>query len=159
MNEAPGWRGEVIGIHLAEDAEGRMLPVAEVEAVAGRGLRGDRYFNSRGSYSDRPDPSREMTLVESEALDALQRDYALVLEPGASRRNITTRGVALNHLVDKEFRVGAARLRGLRLCEPCTHLEKVSGLPVRKGLVHRGGLRCQILEGGPIKLGDAVLPD
>src|SRR5207245_11402230 len=109
MSETPPtWRGEVVGIHLASEAEREMLPVDSVEAVAGQGLRGDRYFSASGTYSDRPDPSREVTLIEVEALEGLARDYAITLPRGASRRNITTQGVALNHLVERDFHVGGA---------------------------------------------------
>src|SRR5258708_36370845 len=133
-----------------------MRSVDQVRAVPGQGLEGDRYFLAVGTYSDRPEPSREVTLIESEALEALARDYAQELPPGASRRNITTAGIALNHLVGHEFQVGAVKLRGIRLCEPCNHLEAVTGKEVRPGLVHRGGLRCQILTEGQISTGDPI---
>jgi MOSC domain-containing protein YiiM len=158
MAQSSGWTGEVVAIHMAANAEGEMRSVENVEAVAGRGLVGDRYYLAIGTYSDKGGSDRQVTLVETEALEGLAREYHIELLPGASRRNITTRGVALNHLVDREFTVGPARLRGLRLCEPCKHLEAVVGLPVRPGLVHRGGLRCEILAGGEIGVGDAIQP-
>jgi MOSC domain-containing protein YiiM len=146
----------VVSIHVAATGEGQMQPVERVEAVAGKGLIGDRYFLGAGTYSKEPRPDRQVTLIESEALEALARDYKVELEPGASRRNITTRGVALNHLVGREFSVGPARLRGIKLCEPCNHLEAMTGREVRPGLVHRGGLRCEILSGGEISVGDSI---
>ena len=73
-----------------------------------------------------------------------------------SRRNITTRGVALNHLVGRTFRVGGAVFKGLRLCEPCGHLEQLTGRQVRPGLVHRGGLRSEIIETGLVSVGDQL---
>lgn len=158
MSEMRSWSGEVVSIHLATEAEGEMVAVDHVEAVAGKGLVGDRYFAGNGTYSDRPGPDRQVTLIEAEALDGLMRETQIELPPGASRRNITTRGVALNHLIDREFAVGDTRLRGLRLCEPCAHLEKVTGLDVRPGLVHRGGLRCEIVAGGEIRVGDSIRP-
>jgi MOSC domain-containing protein YiiM len=148
--------GRVVSIHVSSTAEGTMTAVDAVRAVPGKGLEGDRYFLSAGTYSDRPDASREVTLIESEALEALSRDYKITLPPGASRRNITTAGVSLNHLVGQEFQVGDVRLRGLRLCEPCNHLEAVCGQEVRPGLIHRGGLRCQILNEGRIGTGDVI---
>lgn len=135
-----------------------MLPVDEVRAVPTRGLEGDRYFEATGSYSDRPGPGREVTLIESEALEALARDYQIALPTGASRRNIATRRVALNHLIGRQFRVGDVLLEGVKLCEPCNHLEAVTGLGLRPGLVHRGGLRAQVLEGGLIRVGDSITP-
>lgn len=148
--------GEVISIQIAPEAAGPLVQVEQIKAVAGMGLEGDRYYHRRGTYSPKHDPSREATFIEIEALEALRRDYDLNLSPPESRRNIVTRGVALNHLVGREFRVGEAVFRGVRLCEPCTHLEQVSGKNVRAGLVHRGGLRAQILQSGLVRVGDAV---
>jgi MOSC domain-containing protein YiiM len=134
-------------------------PVEQVRAVAGMGLEGDRYYLRTGSFSKKHDESREATLIESEALEALAREDGLQLTSAESRRNITTRGVALNHLVGKEFRVGAATLRGIRLCEPCGHLEQLTGRKVREGLIHRGGLRAQIVQSGVIQVGDSIEVD
>jgi MOSC domain-containing protein YiiM len=156
-NGRPLWRGKVVSIHVAERAGGLMRPVDESRAVAGRGLEGDRYHDGRGYYSDHPGPEREVTLIEAETLEALERDHGQRVEPGETRRNITTRGVPLNHLVGKHFRVGGAVLRGVELCEPCRHLVDVTGnrslLPT---LVHRGGLHAQILEDDVIRSGDEV---
>ncbi|NOY99712.1 MAG: MOSC domain-containing protein [Chloroflexi bacterium] len=148
--------GSVISIQITPEGAGNLHPVDNVRAVAGMGLEGDRYFYRTGTYSKKHDESREVTLIEIETLEALARDYNLKLTPVDSRRNITTRGAALNHLVGKEFRVGEAVLRGIRLCEPCKHLETVTGQPVRAGLVHRGGLRAQIVVSGTIRVGDAI---
>jgi len=135
-----------------------MVSVPAVRAVPGQGLEGDRYHARKGTYSPTHGPSREVTLIESEAVEALRRDYEVEFEAGMSRRNIVTRGVPLNHLVGREFRIGEVALRGIRLCEPCGHLEEVSGRPVRKGLVHRGGLRAQVVTGGTIRPGDPIEP-
>jgi MOSC domain-containing protein YiiM len=148
--------GSVVSIHIAERGSAPMAAAAEARAVPGRGLEGDRYFKETGTYSNEPGPAREVTLIEIEALDALKRDYEIQLEPGNARRNIVTRGVALNHLVGLEFRVGPVTLRGIRLCEPCSHLEDLTREKVRTGLVHRGGLRAQILTMGTIRVGDTV---
>jgi len=78
------------------------------------------------------------------------------LQPGDARRNIVTRGVPLNHLVGKEFTLGGVTLRGVRLCEPCTHLEGLTEKGVLTGLIHRGGLRAQIIKDGTIRVGDAI---
>jgi MOSC domain-containing protein YiiM len=132
-----------------------MSTVEQVRAVAARGLEGDRYFLGLGTFW-KPKPDYEVTLIEIEALEALERDYGVVLVPAEARRNIVTRGLALNHLVGQEFQVGEAILRGLRLCEPCAHLERLTHTDLIQGLTHRGGLRAQILIGGAIKVGDAV---
>lgn len=126
--------------------------VGEVIARAGLGLEGDRTFRPEGN-----EPAEEITLIEAEAIEALNRDAGVPFGLGESRRNLVTRGVALNHLVGREFAVGAVRLRGVELCEPCGRLQKLTRPGVLKGLIHRGGLRAQILDGGPIREGDPVV--
>ena len=152
------WTGEVVSIHIAPEKEDPMQSVESVHAVPAHGLEGDRYFFAKGTYSDRPGPSREITLIELEAIEALARDNEITIEPGAARRNLVTRGAALNHLVGREFRVGDVRLRGIRLCEPCAHLEALTRRGVLGGLVHRDGLRAQILTEGRIQVGDPIVP-
>ena len=148
--------GRVVSLYVGPAASARMEAVESVRAVAGRGIEGDRYFLRAGTYSRKDGPDREITLIETEALEALARDYALTLDASESRRNVATRGVALNHLVGRTFRVGEATIRGLRLCEPCGHMERLCGKPVRPGLVHRGGLRAEILTDGFIRIGDPI---
>jgi MOSC domain-containing protein YiiM len=134
-----------------------MRGVQSVHAVPGKGLEGDRYFSGEGCFSQNPGSGRDVTLIEAEALEALERELNLVVGSGETRRNIITRGVALNHLVDREFIVGEVRLRGMRLCEPCNGLVEITGKPsILPGLIHRGGLRCDILSEGVISVGDAV---
>jgi MOSC domain-containing protein YiiM len=134
-----------------------MIGVDHTRAVAGRGLEGDRYYEGAGFYSDDPGPIREVSLIEEETIEALRRDHNLALAAGVTRRNITTRGVPLNHLVGREFRVGEATLRGVELCEPCKHLVDVTGVrSLLPALVHRGGLHAQILSSGEINVGDAI---
>jgi MOSC domain-containing protein YiiM len=150
--------GNIVSIQITPEGEGKLESVNQVNAVAGQGLEGDRYFHKTGTYSKKHKPSREATFIEAEALEALGRDYKLELSALESRRNITTRGVALNHLVGKSFRVGEAVFRGLELCEPCGHLEQMTGRQVRAGLVHRGGLRAEIVESGLVSVGDRIDP-
>lgn len=150
-------RGRVVSIHIADAAGSPMKAVEEVRALPGRGLEGDRYFRRTGTYSARAGADREVTLIETEALDALLRDYGAVVFPGETRRNIATRGVPLNHLVGRIFRVGSTTARGLRLCEPCSHMEELAGKRIRAALVHRGGLRAEILTEGVIRVGDDVI--
>ena len=149
------WNGILDSIHIATAAKEPMQSVKEVRALPGVGLEGDRYALQQGTFW-KPQPDHELTLIEVEAIEALQRDYAVELAPGAARRNLVTRGVPLNHLVGREFSIGEVRLRGLRLCEPCEHLQKLTGQPVIKGLRHRGGLRAQILNEGMVHVGDVV---
>lgn len=154
------WRGEVAAIYIGPEAKQPMTAVESVTAVAGRGLEGDRYFYQRGSTShkDRIEPKQNITLIESEAIEAAAATYSVELTPADSRRNVVTRGVALNHLVGKEFTVGETRLRGIKLNEPCRHLAAVAGKPMIKLLRHRGGLRAEIVVGGRIAVGDEITP-
>jgi len=158
MVRIPEWVGEILSIHIADTKEAPMRSVERVRAVPGKGLEGDRYFHARGTYSDRPDPSREVTLIESEAIDAMARDSKVRIAAGDARRNIVTRGVPLNHLVGQDFSIGDVILRGIRLCEPCTHLEGLTRKGVLGALVHRGGLRAQVVVEGVIRVGDSVRP-
>ena len=151
------WKGFVESIHIASAAKGPMRALDQVQAIPGAGLEGDRYALQQGTFS-KPLPEFELTLIEAEAIEALKRDYGAELAAGEARRNLVTRGVPLNHLVGHDFQIGKVRLRGIRLCEPCGHLEGVTGQPVIKGLRHRGGLRAQILSQGAIRVGDAVYP-
>lgn len=147
--------GTVESIYVASDAGATPQAVDHAVAIPGAGLEGDRYALKRGTFY-KPTPDHELTLIEAEAIEALRRDYHVDLAVGDARRNIVTRDVPLNHLVGKEFAVGDVRLRGIRLCEPCDYLQKVTGKPVIKGLLHRGGLRAQILTQGTIRVGDKV---
>ncbi|MBI3821834.1 MAG: hypothetical protein HY289_04035 [Planctomycetes bacterium] len=147
-----------MGIFIAQHKGTDLHAIDKVEAVAGRGLTGDRYFLKDGTFSAKDGPDREVTLIEAEALDGLAHEYEIALQPVQSRRNLLTRGVPLNHLVGKTFKVGPVVLRGIRLCEPCGHLEKLTCTGVEKGLKHRGGLRAQIVSGGLLEIGVNVTP-
>ena len=146
--------GTVVLITIAKAGGEAIASIDQVHAVAGRGLEGDRYFNKVGTFSSSPGGGRDVTLIESEAIDDVARDCARELDYKGTRRNIVTRGVALNDLIDKEFRIGDVRIRGVRLCEPC----KVSfpDADVKKALVSRGGLRADILSDGVIRVGDTI---
>lgn len=148
--------GVVVSIHITPVSKGQMVSIKAVKAVKGRGLEGDRYFYQVGTFSHKPAADREVTLIEIEAIVALARDYGIELSPGNSRRNIVTKGFPLNHLVGRKVRLGEATLLGIRLCEPCSHLERLTQKGVRPALVHRGGLRAQVLTNGLIQVGDPI---
>jgi MOSC domain-containing protein YiiM len=150
------FRGEVVSIHVAPMAGAPMESRQHTEAIVGRGLEGDRYLEGTGYWSKTPGAGREVTLIEIEAIEALEREKGIVIAAGAARRNIVTRGVPLNHLVGHEFQVGAVRLLGARLCEPCDYLEGLTTKGILTGLLHRGGLRATIVSGGAIRIGDVV---
>ena len=153
------FRGKLVGIFVAPRKGADLQPIAQVEAVAGRGLIGDRYFLKDGTFSKKDDPEREVTLIEAESLASLAHEYEIALQPAHARRNLLTRGVPLNHLVGQTFKVGNVVLRGIRLCEPCSHLEKLTCKGVQKGLIHRGGLRAQVIAGGLLEVGAAIVLD
>jgi len=149
------WSGTVESIHVAPGAKAPMQSVEKVEAIPGVGLEGDRYALKLGTFY-KPQPDFELTLIEAEAIEAIKREYEVSMPAGDARRNVVTRGVALNHLVGREFTIGGVKIRGIRLCEPCSHLQALTERPVIKALRHRGGLRAQILSAGTIRVGDVV---
>ena len=136
----------VVAIHLGEARKPELWPVDTVRAVAGQGLEGDRYFFEGGA-----EPGRALTLVEEEAVEDVG------LSPGATRRQVTTRGVRLNDLVGKRFRVGEVECYGVELCEPCSHLERLTRPGIMRDLVHRAGINADILTDGTISVGDDVV--
>ncbi|HUG82107.1 MAG TPA: MOSC domain-containing protein [Bryobacterales bacterium] len=148
--------GTLLAIYIAPAKAAELQNVPQARAVPGSGIEGDRYFRGEGTSTKPGNPSTEVTLIETESLEALERDYSISLSPAATRRNLLTSGVALNHLVGRDFQVGEVTLRGLRLCEPCGHLEKLTQKDVEKGLLHRGGLRAQVLTAGMLRAGDEI---
>jgi MOSC domain-containing protein YiiM len=147
--------GTIEFIYIAPAATAPTVAVKEALAIPGVGLDGDRYALRQGTFS-KPEPDFELTLIEAEAIEALKRDYNVELAPGEARRNLVTRGIALNHLVGRDFQIGEVKVHGIRLCEPCDHLQRLTGRQVIKGLRHRGGLRAQILTQGAIRVGDSL---
>jgi MOSC domain-containing protein YiiM len=147
------FEGTVVSINITPIEEAPMQSVDEVRAIPGRGLEGDRYFDNKGRT---PEPRKELTLIEAEAIEAFNHELNVEFGLGDSRRNVVTRGVPLNHLVGKEFWVGEVKARGIMLCEPCAHLQKLTIKQVLPGLVHRAGLRAQILNEGIIRVGAKV---
>ena len=142
--------GEVEALVIAVAAESAMELVDEVLAIAGHGLEGDRYAAGSGTFASGR-PGSALTLVDASVLDALGREVD-------HRRNVVVRGTDLNALVGREFTLGEARCRGRRLCEPCAHLDRLNGGGVLRPLVHRGGLRADIVVGGTIRVGDQLTP-
>ena len=140
-------------------APAEALPVVRRERVMARpgiGLDGDRYTTGTGFWSGDTKVSRDLTLIEAEVVDDLERDLGAPVDAGALRRNVVTRGIRLNELVGVRFRVGGVLAEGTSLCEPCVHLERVVGRPLLRPLVHRGGLRATVLTVGEIARGDTI---
>ena len=147
--------GTVEHIHIAPERAAPVHAVESIEVVKGLGIIGDRNELAPGEWDD-THIGEELTLVEAEALENLARDHDIHLKPGETRRNVTTRGIALNDLVGKRFRVGEVLAEGVELCEPCTDLQSMLGKPIIRPLVHRAGLRALLVNSGTIRIGDQV---
>ena len=150
--------GSLLHIHVCAAGGAPMRPLASATLDAGIGIRGDRYALRTGTYSERHHLDRQVTLIEVETLEALRRDRGLVLEVAEHRRNLTTGGVPLGHLVGRYFRVGSCVLYGGRLNIPCRYLEELVAKPVFRPLLNRSGLNARIVVGGTVAAGDAIVP-
>jgi MOSC domain-containing protein YiiM len=150
------WQGELLNIHIAMEASAPMVALSQVRMVTGIGLEGDRYATGLGSYSKKHHIDRQATLIEVEVLEALARDRDIELAPHEHRRNMTTRGVPLNHLVGQYFRIGDCVLYGGRLNVPCLYLENLLAKKVFKALLNRSGLNCRVVVGGMIRTHDRI---
>jgi len=152
------FHGKLLAIAIARQAKGPMEHVDSIEAVAGEGLSGDRYGAGIGAaqFQGRRKPENEVTLIAREAIEAANDEFSFAIEHLETRRNLLTEGVPLNDLLGKTFRVGNVVLKGLELCEPCGYLEKRTFAGIKAALKHRGGLRCCVIEGGKIQVGDTV---
>jgi MOSC domain-containing protein YiiM len=149
--EAPAVQGMVEAICVARSAGNGVETLPAVTAIAGRGLEGDRYLIGDGTFPSGP-PGSALTMIGAEVCESFDPP----LSPDEHRRNVVTRGIDVNALLGHEFMLGEARCRGMRLCEPCTVVDRYAARPVLRALVHRGGLRADILAGGVIMVGDEV---
>jgi MOSC domain-containing protein YiiM len=154
-------QGRVEWIHIASAAGEPMRALERVRAAAGEGLEGDRYRSNTGHWSAIRRSGDRLTLVEAEEVESIAATYGLDLPPGSTRRNLTTRGVRLDELIGRRFRIGELECRGVRRCEPCSYLDQLLDQEVLRVLVHRGGIRVEIVSDGEIAVGDPieVLPD
>jgi MOSC domain-containing protein YiiM len=154
----PHLRGQVVAIAVADAATGPMRLVKQADALAGRGLSGDRYAATAGTFSPAGGSGSgyDLTLIEAEALDELVLPASGQLGYAEARRNVVTRGIDLNALVGRRFRIGETECGGERLCEPCAHLERLTAKGVLRGLIHRGGLRADVLTDGRIETGAVI---
>ena len=153
----PALQGTVELLAVAPAAEAPVQLVTQARALAGRGLEGDRYAAGLGTFSPRGShkPGYELTLIAAEVVEELTARDAR-LDFASTRRNVLTRGIDVNALVGREFTIGDVRCRGLRLAEPCAHLERLAGPGLLRPLIHRGGLRVDILSNGTITAGSTI---
>ena len=149
--------GKIRSIFVCAAAGEPMKRLEAASVVKAVGIEGDRYANRTGTYSKTHAPDREVTLMAEEVLADLEAETGIVLAPEETRRNLMTKGVDLDALIGKTFRVGEeVLLQGVRQCDPCGYLEKVTGKKVFAPLENRGGLRTTVLRGGAIRVGDTV---
>jgi len=149
---------EILEIYIAKSSASNPKKIEIAELVSGRGVIGDRYFNEIGTFSEKLAglPNKELTLIESEEIDAFNKEFNFNFSYGDFRRNIVTIGIKLNDLEGKEFMLGNIRLRGIRLCEPCAHLAGLLVPEVMPSLLHKTGLRAQIITSGSVSVGDNI---
>ena len=157
------WQGMVQSIHISQEKSQPMASSDTVVCVPGYGIEGDRYALGKGTHSHKPlipEEARQITLIESETLEALRRDWNIDLSPSKTRRNIVTTDVPLNHLVGRKFGIGEKVIvEGMVLNVPCQYLEDLLAIKsLFKALINRSGLNCRILEGGKISLRDIIRP-
>ena len=157
------YKRQLLHIHIADAASDDMKELSYAEVVKDKGIKGDRYFEGNGRYSDIPDV-RDITLIEKEVLDALEQNQpplqesSIFLKPHEHRRNLTTEGVPLNYLVGKQFKIGDVILEGGRLNFPCKYLEDLLHKKLVLPLYNRSGLNCRVIQGGVIKVDDIIRP-
>ena len=153
---SPTPTGRVLHIHIAPGAGEPMVALDAVEAIAGVGLVGDRYATQTGHWSPIARRGERLTLIANEEIQRLGHEHGMWLQPGEMRRNITTEGIALDALLGRRFAIGAVVCEATRRCEPCTYLEELIDKEVLYAVVHRAGIRVQILQGGIIAVGDPI---
>ncbi|MEO6004219.1 MAG: MOSC domain-containing protein [Opitutus sp.] len=145
-------------ILIAVSPQAPVVPQQQVRAVPGRGLEGDRYFDGTGTFSPHPPkPDFEVTLIQREHVEAFAAASGIRFSTHDARRNLVTVGIDLNTLVGREFQIGSAVIRGLRWCEPCNYLAKQTAPEVLRGLLHKGGLRAQVVKEGIISVNDSLV--
>lgn len=151
--------GKIVKLLISKDPKSTMLNVNQIILEAGKGIFGDRYYNQEGTFSNKGEiqPDRDVTLIEIEKIDALNKEHNLNITAEDLRRNIVVSNCDLNSLVDKEFQIGEVVLKGLRLCEPCKYLsDKLNNEEVLSQMIHKAGLRAQIIKSGSVDLNSQV---
>ena len=149
--------GSVVGLYTVDRMSAPMKKVEQLNALAGLGIEGDRYLLGTGTYSKKPQPGRQITLIQSEVLKWLNDKFEITVKPEESRRNVLTRGIEIKELIETEFFVGPVRLRAHRITQPCPYLEKLLDRPgLYQALWDNGGISCEILSGGIITEGDMI---
>ncbi|NJD59751.1 MAG: hypothetical protein C3F13_11410 [Anaerolineales bacterium] len=148
--------GTVVLIYISPARGEPTVGVDQVHVIPGKGIQGDRYFSEQGKDGEGYRPDRQLTLIESEAIDAIRQEDSIPIFPADTRRNIITRGIRLNDLVGCDFFIGKIRVHGIRLCEPCNYLASRTHPQIITSMADRGGLRAEILSDGTISINDII---
>jgi MOSC domain-containing protein YiiM len=148
--------GKVVGIYIARTQGDQTVNVDRIHVVPGMGIEGDRYFKKRTEVEGQSKTGREITMIELEAIDSMRLNDGIQITPQETRRNIVTNGIPLNELAGHIFFIGEIKLRGVRLCEPCQYLANKTDPRILHAMVHRGGLRADILTEGDIHINDSI---
>ncbi len=154
MNDFP----TVESIWIAPAGGAPMESPSKVEVDVDRGVQGDRYWHGTGAFSEWPGSGRAVTLIAAEDMEAIIAEGGIDLREGRHRRNFVTRGIEVNSLLRRTFRIGSVTLRAVRTAEPCAHLEKLLGADLMRIMAGRGGIRADVLTGGTIQQGDQIVP-
>ena len=142
---------EVFKIGIANKNNQLIKEVNSIKVLANQGIVGDRHFKEFN------DPYNQLSLIESENIDNYNIKYGLKIPYIDFRRNIITKGIQLNDLVGKKFKIGKVELEGIDLCRPCRHLcEILNQDNIIKEFLRSGGLRCQILSSSLIEVGNKI---
>lgn len=157
-NQGEKVKGTILNIFISKNAINELKSINEALLISGKGIEGDRYHSGKGTFSEKlkGNPAAEITLIEKEEVDNFNNEQNLNLSYEDFRRNLVTEGIRLNNLVGKTFTIGSATLKGIRLCEPCSHLAESVNSLVIPHLIGRGGLRAQILSTSNIKVGEEI---
>jgi len=142
---------EILKIGLTKDHNKKIIETSEINLIAGKGIIGDRHFK------DYNDPFNQLTIIESENIDEYNLKNKSNIPYLNFRRNMVTKGIKLNDLVEKKISIGSVILNVIDLCRPCRHLsEKLNRNDIIKEFMRKGGIRCQIINDGKISLGDKI---
>ena len=142
---------QVLKIGIAKNNSQVIQEVKEINLASGKGIVGDRHFNEHN------DPYNQLTLIESENIDYYNKEFQLNIPYLSFRRNIVTKGIKLNDLIDKKILIGQIKVKGINLCKPCKHLEQtLEQNNIIKEFLRKGGLRCEILNSGKISINDKI---
>lgn len=147
--------GKIVSLLISKDTKSSMRKVNQIILEEEKGIFGDRYYNQEGTFSNKGEiePDRDVTLIEIERINEFNKKFNQNMTDEDFRRNIVISNCDLNSLVDKKFQIGNVILKGIRLCEPCKYLaNKLDNTKVLTEMVHKAGLRAQIIQGGSIDM-------